>query len=113
MRAALEVLASAPGRKLAALGAMKELGPATAALHAGLAEPIAAAGVERVFTVGAEMEALVERLRPGRHACHGERAEDLIAPVRAELRPGDTLLVKGSLASGIGRLVTALVAEEG
>ena len=108
MRAALEVLAGAPGRKLAALGAMKELGPTTAALHAALAEPIAAAGVARIFTAGTEMEALAEALPADRHAGHGERAEDLVERLRAELRPGDTLLVKGSLASGMGALVGAL-----
>jgi UDP-N-acetylmuramoyl-tripeptide--D-alanyl-D-alanine ligase len=113
MRAALDVLAAAPGRKLAALGAMKELGPTTAALHAELARPIAAAGVERVFTVGAEMTALAEALPAHRHAGHGEVATDLVERVRAELRPGDTFLVKGSLAAGMGALVTALVGEGG
>jgi len=113
MRAALEVLAAAPGRKLAALGAMKELGPTAAALHAELARPIAAAGVERVFTVGAEMAALAEVLPAHRRGGHGEVAAELVEGVRAELRPGDTLLVKGSLATGMGALVTALVGEDG
>jgi UDP-N-acetylmuramoyl-tripeptide--D-alanyl-D-alanine ligase len=108
MRAALAVLATAPGRKLAALGAMKELGPTGPALHAALADPLAEAGVARVFTVGAEMEALAARLPAERHAGHAERAAELVAAVRAELRPGDTLLVKGSLASGMGALVGAL-----
>jgi len=113
MRAALDVLAGAPGRKLAALGAMKELGPTSAARHAELAGPIAAAGVARVFTAGAEMEALADALPAERHAGHGETAQDLVEPVRAELRAGDTLLVKGSLASGMGALVAALAGEDG
>jgi UDP-N-acetylmuramoyl-tripeptide--D-alanyl-D-alanine ligase len=113
MRAALEVLATAPGRKLAALGAMKELGPTSAARHADLAAPLADAGVARVFTAGAEMAALADALAADRHAGHGETAQDLVERVRAELRPGDTLLVKGSLASGMGALVAALAAEDG
>ncbi len=113
MRAALEVLATVPGRKLAALGAMKELGPSAPALHAALAEPLAAADVARVFTVGAEMEALAAALPPARHGGHAAHAADLVAPIRSELRPDDTLLVKGSLASGMGALVAALVGEAG
>jgi len=112
MRAALDVLAAAPGRKLAALGAMKELGPTTASHHAELATPITAAGIARVFTVGAEMTALAEALPAHRRAGHGEVAADVVEGVRAELRPGDTLLVKGSLASGMGALVAALVGKE-
>jgi UDP-N-acetylmuramoyl-tripeptide--D-alanyl-D-alanine ligase len=113
MRAALDVLATAPGRKLAALGAMKELGPTARELHAALAEPIAEAGVALVFTAGEEMEALAAALPAARHGDHGATAHDLVGSVRAALRPGDTLLVKGSLASNMGALVAALVGEAG
>ena len=113
MRAALDVLATAPGRKLAALGAMKELGPTARELHAALAEPIAEAGVALVFTAGEEMEALADALPSARRGGHGATAQDLVGSVRAALRPGDTLLVKGSLASNMGALVAALVGEAG
>jgi len=113
MRAALAVLAAAPGRKLAALGAMKELGPRTAELHAGLSEPLAAADVALVFTAGDEMAALVDALPAERRGGHAERAAELATTIRAALRPGDTLLVKGSLASGMGTVVAALCEEPG
>jgi UDP-N-acetylmuramoyl-tripeptide--D-alanyl-D-alanine ligase len=109
VRAALEVLGRAPGRKLAALGAMKELGRDSRAMHAELKDAVLAADVALVFTVGDEMHALVDALPAARRGDHGATAEALIQPVRATLSPGDTLLVKGSLASGMGRLVTALV----
>ncbi|MFP4271344.1 MAG: UDP-N-acetylmuramoyl-tripeptide--D-alanyl-D-alanine ligase, partial [Alphaproteobacteria bacterium] len=59
------------------------------------------------------MEALADVLPADRHAGHAETAQDLVEPVRAELRAGDTLLVKGSLASGMGALVAALAGEDG
>jgi UDP-N-acetylmuramoyl-tripeptide--D-alanyl-D-alanine ligase len=110
MRAALELLAAAPGRRLAALGDMLELGDQAAALHAALAEPVAAAGAARVFTVGAAMRHLHAALPAARRGAHVGRAEDLLPLLDAELRAGDTLLVKGSLGSGMGRLVTGLLA---
>ncbi|MFW5679348.1 MAG: UDP-N-acetylmuramoyl-tripeptide--D-alanyl-D-alanine ligase, partial [Pseudomonadota bacterium] len=112
MRAAIEVLAMAPGRKLAALGAMKELGAASAEMHRALAEPLVAAGVALVFTAGDEMQALDAALPQGLRGGHGTGALDLVETVRTSLRDGDTLLVKGSLASGMGALVRALRAGE-
>src|SRR3546814_16189411 len=43
------------GRKVAILGAMKELGPGGEAYHAGLAAPHVAAGVQFALLVGEEM----------------------------------------------------------
>jgi UDP-N-acetylmuramoyl-tripeptide--D-alanyl-D-alanine ligase len=108
MRAAIEVLAMAPGRRLAALGSMKELGAESAAMHRALAEPLVDAGVALVFTAGAEMAALDDALPAAMRGGHGEGAAALVEAVRAHLRDGDTLLVKGSLASGMGTLVRAL-----
>ncbi|TVQ37057.1 MAG: UDP-N-acetylmuramoyl-tripeptide--D-alanyl-D-alanine ligase [Geminicoccaceae bacterium] len=109
MRAAIDVLAMAPGRKVAALGAMKELGAGTLGQHAALAEPLRQAGVELVFTAGEEMTALAGTLAEPMRGGHGSGALDLVDQLRAALRPGDTLLVKGSLASGMGALVKALL----
>lgn len=109
MTAALDVLGRAGGRRLAALGEMKELGASSPSLHKTLAEPIAAAACARVFTSGADMAALAAVLPSDVLAAHADDADELIEPVRAELRDGDTLLVKGSLASGMGRLVDALL----
>jgi UDP-N-acetylmuramoyl-tripeptide--D-alanyl-D-alanine ligase len=111
MRAALALLEVAPGRKLAALGDMLELGDRAPALHAALAEPIAACGADRVFTVGPAMAHLHAALPPARRGPHAASAAELLPILMAELRPGDTLLIKGSLGIGMGRLVEALLAE--
>jgi UDP-N-acetylmuramoyl-tripeptide--D-alanyl-D-alanine ligase len=95
-------------RKVAILGAMKELGPGGEAYHAGLAAPLVAAGVHFALLVGAEMAPLAKALE-GRidfahvpdHAAARERLKDLI-------RAGDAVLVKGSNSVGLSHLVTAL-----
>jgi len=112
VRAALEVLGSAPGRRFAALGDMLELGDHAPRLHAGLAEPIATCGVDRVYTAGPAMRHLHDALPPVRRGPHVDDAVDLLSVLRAELQPGDTLLVKGSLGMRMGRIVQALLAHD-
>jgi len=109
MRAALAVLATLPARRrLAVLGEMAELGAHAPRLHAGLAEAVLAAGVDRLYTRGAAMEALRARLPAARLGPVTATLEELETVIVEELREGDVLLVKGSLASGLVPLVTRL-----
>ncbi|QMW22379.1 UDP-N-acetylmuramoyl-tripeptide--D-alanyl-D-alanine ligase [Sandaracinobacteroides saxicola] len=104
MAASLAVLGSiAAPRRLAILGQMGELGEGSAAYHAGLAAPIAAAKVDALALVGPAMEAL--KLP---NATHLATAADALAWARETLRPGDVCLVKGSNAVGLGTLVKTL-----
>jgi UDP-N-acetylmuramoyl-tripeptide--D-alanyl-D-alanine ligase len=100
------------GRRIAVLGEMRELGAASPAAHAALAEPLAAAGADVVLTLGADMAALAEAL-DGRAAV--VRAKDLTELIEAavhEVRAGDVVLVKGSNALCMSRVVDALVGLE-
>jgi UDP-N-acetylmuramoyl-tripeptide--D-alanyl-D-alanine ligase len=109
MRAALAVLGAAESRRrLAALGDMKELGAHSMRCHADLAEPIASAGVDLVFTCGAEMASLRAALPEGRKGGHAASAAALAPQVAAAVRPGDTVLVKGSAGACMGEVVAAL-----
>uniref|UniRef100_UPI002670AC69 glutamate ligase domain-containing protein n=1 Tax=Sphingomonas bacterium TaxID=1895847 RepID=UPI002670AC69 len=109
MRATLAVLgAERADRRIAILGAMKELGPAEAEQHAALAQPIEAAGVDFALLVGSEMAPLAEALE-------GRIAFALVADAaaatdqaRALIGAGDAVLVKGSNSVGLARLVDAL-----
>jgi UDP-N-acetylmuramoyl-tripeptide--D-alanyl-D-alanine ligase len=108
VRAALGVLATAPGRKLAALGDMLELGDHSAALHAELAGPLEELKIDLVFTAGAATRHLHDALPAHRRGAHAESARALLPILEAELKEGDTLLVKGSLGSAMGQIVDAL-----
>jgi UDP-N-acetylmuramoyl-tripeptide--D-alanyl-D-alanine ligase len=112
MRAAFEVLAAAEpgqgGRRIAALGDMLELGTEAAQLHASLADPLRAAGVDLVFTAGPLMAALDAALPAALRGGHTENSEELARLVVAAVRPGDVITVKGSLGSRMGKVVEAL-----
>jgi UDP-N-acetylmuramoyl-tripeptide--D-alanyl-D-alanine ligase len=109
MRAAIALLAAARGRKVAVLGDMLELGEEGPRLHAELASPLADAGADLVLTAGPLMRHLHEALPGNRRGSHLETAEALWPVLSAALRPGDTVLVKGSLGSRMGPVVDALL----
>jgi UDP-N-acetylmuramoyl-tripeptide--D-alanyl-D-alanine ligase len=96
------------GRRIAVLGAMRELGPDSAAFHAGLAEPIAAARVDQVILVGEEMAALAKALGRTVKMAHVGDAAAAADLVRDAIGPGDAILVKGSNSVGLAALVEAL-----
>ncbi len=113
VRAALDLIADTPvgprGRRIAVLGDMLELGPDAPRLHEELAADIAAAGIDLVFSTGADMarlhKALPEKLRGARTPTSAELAAQVCEAVRA----GDVVLVKGSLANRMGLVVEALL----
>jgi UDP-N-acetylmuramoyl-tripeptide--D-alanyl-D-alanine ligase len=125
MRATIAALGEVPARRrIAVLGAMKELGEGSDAYHAELAQPLIAAGVERIILVGPEMAALAAEL--GRAlgksagsvlAAHIELDHAKTAAEAAEClaadapQGGDAILVKGSNSVGLGTLVRALTAK--
>ena len=114
VRAALSVLSGmAPegnGRRIAVLGDMRELGAVAPEAHAGLRDAVLACGLDRVFLVGPEMTALRRVLPEGLVAAHGDRSEDVAGAVAAAVRPGDVVLVKGSLGTNMKPIVQALEA---
>ncbi|MQX36735.1 UDP-N-acetylmuramoyl-tripeptide--D-alanyl-D-alanine ligase [Roseospira navarrensis] len=113
VRAALGTLAMVrpgkTGRRIAVLGDMLELGEAGPALHAGLAAALTDHRIDTVFTAGPLMghldAILPERLRGG----HAASAADLAPRVAAALRPGDVVMVKGSLGSRMSTVVQAIL----
>jgi UDP-N-acetylmuramoyl-tripeptide--D-alanyl-D-alanine ligase len=111
VRAALQVLAMATGRRIAVLGDMLELGAQAPKLHAGLAEAVVACDVDRVYTAGAAMRHLHDALPAARRGQHVEDAAALLPVLDGELRGSDTVLIKGSLGMRMGRIVEALLAR--
>jgi UDP-N-acetylmuramoyl-tripeptide--D-alanyl-D-alanine ligase len=113
MRAALAVLrAVVPrpgGRRIAVLGDMLELGATASRLHADLAQPVLAANVDLVFTVGREMEHLDRALPERRRGGHAATSAELAPTLAAALRPGDVVMVKGSLGSRMAEIVKPLL----
>ena len=97
------------GRRIAVLGDMLELGAEGPAMHAALAAPLAEAHVDLVFAAGPLMHSLWEALPSARRGGYAESAAKLEAQLVSALVPGDVLMVKGSNASGMGRVVDTLL----
>ena len=123
MRATLAQLgATTARRRIAVLGAMKELGSHAPAFHAALARPLVDAGVDFALLVGEEMGALAaaldaDELGKSVQASLGKRlafahcadAQEAGEALREfGLERGDAILVKGSNSVGLGALVAAL-----
>jgi UDP-N-acetylmuramoyl-tripeptide--D-alanyl-D-alanine ligase len=116
VRAALDMLAGLPGRRVAVLGEMLELGEEHAAGHLAVGEA-AAATVDLLIVVGAEASGIVSGaigagLDPGRIHHVGD-VDDALEALRPRLREGDVVLVKASRGVGLDRLVDALRLELG
>lgn len=111
MAAALSLLAKAPGRKIAVLGDMLEMGPEGPALHAGLAPHLDAADL--IFLSGPLMAALYEALPADRRHGYAVTSKELAPAVAAAVKPGDTVLVKGSNGSRMGVVIEAIKARAG
>jgi UDP-N-acetylmuramoyl-tripeptide--D-alanyl-D-alanine ligase len=108
MRATLAVLGHEPGRHVAVLGEMRELGEGSDAYHADLAEPILAARVETALLVGEAMAPLAAALEGRIDIVHVPDSAAALSSLRTILAPGDTVLIKGSNGVGLSRLVAAL-----
>ena len=80
----------------------------TAALHAGLAEPIIQAEIDLVFTAGKAMQFLDQALPAEKRGGWAEDAAALAPVVTAAVRPGDVVMVKGSNGSKASLVAAAL-----
>jgi len=96
---------------LAVLGDMLELGEATARLHCELADPLAAAKVERVFLVGRAVAALYDALPESRRGGLWPTVGEAIPELLRFLRAGDVVMIKGSRGIGLDLIVERLRAE--
>lgn len=106
MRAALDHLGaqSPAGRRIAVLGEMRELGPDAGRHHREIGRHARATGVDFVIGVG-DMGRVYEP------DVTVEDAQGAAEALRAELREGDLVLVKGSRAVGLEAVARALGGE--
>jgi UDP-N-acetylmuramoyl-tripeptide--D-alanyl-D-alanine ligase len=100
-------------RRIAVLGAMKELGDQSPDFHRGLKAHAEAANVNLLLLVGEEMLPLAEALAAdvewsGKFA-HCASVAEASERARAELRSGDAILIKGSNSVGLSAVVEAML----
>ena len=106
VRAAIEFLAARDGETWLVLGDMAELGAESSALHRDVGQAARNSGVSRLFCVGEHSIAAVEAF--GESAEWFQAIELLADAIKAKLKPGITILVKGSRCMGLEALVQEL-----
>ena len=93
------------GRKVAVIGDMLELGPRAAEYHRELGELLAESAVDVVVAVGGQSRAILEAMNAAKEK-HGFGTVDEMRGGLGEIvREGDSVLLKGSRAVGLERLV--------
>ena len=103
-------------RRVAVLGEMLELGPASVALHEACGRAAAAAGLARLVTVGGEAArrlglAAVDAGMSDSAVTHAATSVEAAGIAAALVRPGDLVLVKGSRGIRTERVVERLAGE--
>lgn len=115
MKAALEVMGETPvkrpGRRIAVIGDMLELGEDSGALHIDLMTPLKDAEIDLVFCAGHYMHELWTVLPKAMRGAYSDVASGLKDMLFADIRPGDVIMIKGSLGTRMGPLVDALKKE--
>lgn len=105
--AALHILAQKPGEKIFAFGEMRELGPDAPHYHQQIGETAKQLGIDGLYAYGGLTELTVRAFGAKGHY-FAEQA-DLIKALRQQLHAGVTVLVKGSLSTGMKHVVAGLV----
>lgn len=104
-----------PGRLIACLADMRELGNEQEKYHRNLAEPVLRLNVDHVLLTGPQMVHLADELqkRSFQGQCrYFENRADLIQALLPLMQPGDTLLIKGSNSMRMEEVWQALTREK-
>lgn len=96
------------GRRLIALGDMRELGEHSQKLHLALLQPIVDAGVDKVFCCGEHMKHVFDALPADKKGAYAFTSDALAPLVAAAIMPDDILTVKGSHSVAMEKVVAAL-----
>jgi UDP-N-acetylmuramoyl-tripeptide--D-alanyl-D-alanine ligase len=108
-------LSNPRGRRVLVMGDMLELGPMKAALHREAGRRAGAAGVQMLVTVGALSKETAEAARRAGvgEVHHHHDSETCAEAIGKLLGDGDLIVVKGSRAMRMGRVVRALTSRFG
>jgi UDP-N-acetylmuramoyl-tripeptide--D-alanyl-D-alanine ligase len=107
VRAAIDMLASCPGRRTLVLGAMLELGANSGALHREVGEYARTSGIDQLWGVGQELEVCVKAFGANGRFFRDRAA--VLSNLEGQFGAGDTVLVKGSRGAGMEQVLKALL----
>jgi len=109
VKAAIDLLALTDGKRTLVLGAMKELGPDSEALHIEVAEYAKKAGIDQLWGVGDELRSAINAFGDGGQFFADRQV--VIEYLVGAFTGGDTVLVKGSRSAGMETVLAAIAAD--
>ena len=115
MKASIDVLSKAEGRKIAVLGDMGELGAGERQLHFSVGEHFKGKGIDELFCTGELSRALAEAVKqcsPETAVHYFDTKEALEEALLSRVSVGDSILVKASHFMGFPEIVKALTEEK-
>jgi len=107
MRAAIDVLATLPGRRVFVMGDMGEVGDAAGQLHSEIGGHAKSMGIDHLLALGEKSVAAVHDFDGG--GAHFASAEALVAALAPLMDKDTTVLVKGSRFMRMERVVAAIL----
>lgn len=114
VKAAIDVLKQAAGRKVCVLGDMLELGSFSASLHYDVGVYAAEAGIDCIVCIGENGRYIFEgaaKTAKGNKAYYMEVKEQFIGEINEYVKQGDTVLVKASRAMRFEKITDELMKE--
>lgn len=107
--AAIQLLAKRSGKRILALGDMRELGPDAAKYHEQIGKTAKQYGIDQLFAYGDLSTHTVQAFGANGH--HFATQPELITALKPTLTADVTVLVKGSLSTRMSQVVAALREE--
>lgn len=111
MRASLNVLSDmkCDGRKIAVLGDMLELGESSRKLHTLVGEYVRSCRPDMLFCYGTQSGYIAEEAKDAvPFVFHSDDKESIISRLQESVRPGDTVLFKGSRGMKLEEIIEKL-----
>jgi len=107
MRAAIDVLAAMPGRRIFVMGDMGEVGEAAGQMHDEIGGYAKSQGIDHLFALGEKSLAAVHNFDGGGRHC--ANVEALVAALKPLMDKDTTVLVKGSRFMRMERVVEEIL----
>ncbi|MCL1787978.1 MAG: UDP-N-acetylmuramoyl-tripeptide--D-alanyl-D-alanine ligase [Defluviitaleaceae bacterium] len=105
MKESLKILASQPGRKVAILGDMNELGHVSEERHLEIGAYAAEKGIDLVVAIGPQARFIYDGMDDATIRQYYPTVDDFLPELQALLQPDDTILVKASRGMAFERII--------
>lgn len=109
MTAALETLSHYPGRKIAIMGDMRELGKFAEPYHVEMGQLCNRLNIDKVLTCGETMKHAFNQLDKSRQLAHVDTYNEVLPILLESLQDGDVVLIKASNGVKLHQTVKAIL----